>query len=451
MKNTTNLIFILLIGILCTLSSCDDFLDLEPETSLSSAVAFDNIQGIEAGINGAYSTIHADWVERQYVFAACFASNVKEVNSLANSNYSRTLQHAVWTDMFNTSGYLWQMSFSGIDLSNQVLKALPNIDAVNDQIANDKTRLQGEALFLRGMLYFVLNRFYAQPQNGLSVPLLTEPFQPGDQPVRAEIETLKAQVIADLLEAENLMTGILDNNGRANIWAVKALLARVYFEYKDYVNAELYANDVITNGPFALIDGNVAAAYSTSISSENIFTFLSLSTDRAAANLFEIFSLNSNNVQLSLSDTFWDLIDENPSDIRLTELHEDFMVARACHKYDDRDMNLAYIRLPEMYLIRAESKVENGNLDSGLTDLNRLRQRVGLAATTYTDKNDLLEKIFIDRSLELSMEGDHFHNLKRLERPIGGYTWEEAKYKLVFFLPEKEVQLNPNLVQNDTW
>ena len=157
------------------------------------------------------------------------------------------------------------------------------------------------------------------------------------------------------------------------------------------------------------------------------------------------------NVQLSVSDAYWDLISQEANDKRVSDLHMDLGAGAASHKYDDRNMNLPYIRLPEMYLIRAEARAENGNHDGGLADLNRLRQRAGINATTYSDKVDLLGKIYVDRSLELSMEGDNFHNFKRLERPIGGYPWEEAKFKLFFFLPEKKVQLNPNLVQNDIW
>ena len=442
---------LLALTILFTLPSCSDFLDLEPETSLSSAVAFDNIQGIEAGINGAYSTIHSDWVERQYVFAACLAGNVKEINSLGNTNYSQSLRHEVWTDLFNTSGYLWQMSYKVIDVSNQILKAIPEIEETNAQVTADKNRLKGEALFLRGMNYFVMNRFFAQPQNGLSIPVLTEPFQPDKLPARATIDEVKAQVLADLREAETLMAGIESNSDRATIWAVKGLLARVNFEYKDYQAAEDYANQVINSGKFSLIDGDVAASFSTAIPSENVFTFRGQPNDRAVTNLFDIFSLNSSAVQLSISDEYWDFIAQDNDDLRLTVLHEDFQTARACHKYDDRDMNLPYIRLPEMYLIRAESRVNNNNLDGGLEDLNRLRQRAGVSDTDYADKADLLNKILVDRSLELSMEGDNLHNLKRLEKSVGGYPYEEAKFKLVFFIPEKEVQLNPNLIQNDIW
>lgn len=443
--------------ILLGFTACSDFIDLEPETSLSSAIAFDNIQGVEAGINGTYSTLHSDWVERQIIFAETLCSNVFEVNSLGNSNYQATLRHETWTDLNNVSNYLWRMGFQVIDIVNQIIVAMPEIAEPNQQIAAEKNRLLGEAYFLRGLNYFVLNRFYAQPKNGLSVPILTEPFKNGDTPFRGTIEDVRNQVIADLKEAETLMAGIESNNNRATIWAVKALLARVYFEFKDYQNAQTYANDVINNGSvegrkLALINGgDFKSLYSSNLSSEHIYTFLGDPIDRANTRLFEIFSLESAAVELSMSKDFYRTISTEKKDLRIEQLTEDFRVAWACYKYDDREMNMPYIRLSEMYLIRAESKVNNGDLDGGLADLNSLRNRAGLDETTYTDSADLLEQLYRERTLELAMEGDNFHNLKRLEREIGGLPWAEASFKLVFFIPEKEVQLNPNLVQNEIW
>ncbi len=447
----------ILLTCLLGLWSCSDFLELEPETSLSSAVAFNNIEGIEAGINGAYSVLHQDWVERQYVFAECLAGNVFEVNTLGNSNYQEALRHETWTDLFNIANYLWNMSYRAIDLSNQIIQAMPEIPEPNQQISADKQRLLGEALFLRGLNYFVLNRFWAQPTNNLSVPLQLTPFKTGDMPARATIRETQNQVISDLKEAESLLQDIESNQGRATIWAVKGLLARVYFDYREYSDAENYAHDVITNGRvggvrLALLNsGDFRSLYSSSITSENIFTFLATPRDRANTRLFEIFSLSSAAVELSMSKPFWNIISTNKNDLRIEQLHEDFRTAWACYKYDDRDMNMPYIRLSEMYLIRAEARVKNGNPDGALEDLNALRLRAGLSATSYTDEADLLDQIFRERTLEFSMEGDNFHNLKRLEQPIGGYPWQEAQFKLVFFLPEKEVQLNANLIQNDIW
>lgn len=448
----------LVLGIifLLVLPSCDEFIDLEPETSLSSASAFDNIQGIEAGINGAYSVMQADWVERQYVFSECLAGNVFEVNAINNTNYQDALRHQSWVDLFNTANYLWSMCYQVIDVSNQIIEAIPNIPEPNQQIVDDKNRLLGEAYFLRGMNFFVLNRFWGQPQNGLSVPVLTKPYQPTELPSRASIDEVKNQVISDLREAERLMAGVNSNNNRASVWAVKGLLARAYFEYKDYSNAASLASEVINNGTvdgrrLSLLEGDLTPPFSASVSSENIFTFIGIARDRANIRLFEMFSLESSAVELSIADTYWEVISTEPQDLRLQQLHEDFGVAFACYKYDNREMNIPYMRLPEMYLIRAESLANQGDLEGGLADLNVLRARAGLEATSYTDANDLLNKIFRERSLELSMEGDNLHNLKRLGRPAGGFSAEEAAYKLVFFMPEREVQLNPNLIQNDAW
>lgn len=450
------LVVVLSTAILGFLPACDNFLSLEPETSLSSARAFDNIEGIEAGINGAYSILHQDWVERQFVFAECLAGNVFEVNSLSNSNYQAALRHKDWTDLFNIGNYLWSLSFRAIDLCNQIIAAVPEIPETNQQITTAKRRLTGEAHFLRGLNYFVLNRFFAQPRNNLSVPLLIRPFEPDNKPARATIEEIQNSIISDLEQAEQLMEGVESNNGRATIWAVKALLARVHFEYKNYQSAANYAAEVINGAKIegrrlSLLSGDLKVPFSPAVSTENIFTFIGTPRDRANVALFKMFSLSSSAVELSVSDPFWQKITLEPSDLRLKQLHQDFIVARACLKYDDRDMNIPYIRLPEMYLIRAESNAILDNPNLALVDLNTLRERAGLSPTSYADKEDLLEKIFLERSLELSMEGDNFHNLKRLQRDIDGIPWEEASYKLVFFIPEREIQVNPNLVQNDIW
>ena len=225
---------------------------------------------------------------------------------------------------------------------------------------------------------------------------------------------------------------------------------------ENYEAARSYADEVINNGRIEgrrleLLSEDLSIPYSDAISSENIFTFMGSPIDRANRRLFEIFSLESDAVELSMSQQFWGVISRNRGDLRLEQLHEDFRVAWACYKYDDRDMNLPYIRLPEMYLIRGETNALLGNESEALEDLNTLLARAGVEATTYSDREDLLNQIYRERSLELSMEGDNLFNLKRLQQPVGGLPYEEAIYKLVFFIPEKEVQLNSNLVQNDTW
>lgn len=452
MKKYIYTILILIVS-LFSATSCDEFLDLEPTTQLSSSLAFDNLAGIEAGINGVYSTIHSDWVERQWIFAEALSSTIVELNPINNSNYQDAINHSAYTDLFNTGNYLWRMSFNSIHLVNQVLQALPDIPEPDEPTAFDKRRLQGEALFLRGMMYFVLNRFWGQPQNGLSVPLLTEPILVSDKPARATIEEIKAQVISDLLEAERLMAGIHSNNNRATVSVVKALLARVYFEYEDYEKAADYADQIISSGRFSLLVRNFLITYDNTITSENIFSFLSINTDLAALNMYLRYTITrSNVVQLGVSPTLWATLENNPNDLRLLNLYQRLAgERRVTKKYDVRNMNLPYIRLPEMYLIRAESRANTGDLTGALADLNTLRNRSGLPPANPSNPEQLLDLIYVERTVEMALEGDYLHNHKRLKREVGGLPYEEAKYKLVFFLPEDEIRLNENLIQNDIW
>ena len=97
-------------------------------------------------------------------------------------------------------------------------------------------------------------------------------------------------------------------------------------------------NGVVDGKKLALLEEDLTTPFTNAITSENIFTFLANPRDRANNRLFEMFSLSSSAVELSISDSFWEVISGEPDDLRLQQLHEDFMVAHACHKYNDREM-----------------------------------------------------------------------------------------------------------------
>jgi hypothetical protein len=442
----------LLLIVWSTFNSCEKFLDINPSTSLASSLALDNLVGIEAAINGAYTHLHSDWVERQWIFSACLSSAAKEVNPLSNSNYQDALNHQAYTDMVGSGNYLWKLSFRALHLANQVIQAIPDIAETDALVIKEKERLLGEAHYLRGLIYFVLNRFWGQPQNGLSVPILLAPITVVDKPARNTIEEVKALVIADLKRAETLMTEVTQNKNRATIWVVKAMLARVYLEYEQYEQARDIADDVISNGSFALINTDVRLGYKKTLSSENVFSFLSASNDLAALNLYQRYTITANNLaQLGPSNDMWDFVSSDPTDQRFRRLFIENAGRRACRKFDERLMHLPYLRLPELYLIRAEARARTGNLEGALEDLNLLRQRAKVADQSYADQQDLLNKIYDERKLELSFEGDLLHLNKRWKKPVGGYPHEEAIYKLVFFIPQNEVNSNQNMIQNDIW
>jgi hypothetical protein len=104
------------------------------------------------------------------------------------------------------------------------------------------------------------------------------------------------------------------------------------------------------------------------------------------------------------------------------------------------------IRLAEMLLIRAEA---NFRLTTAVgatptADINTLRQRAGFGADYYATVT--LNDILMERRLELAHEGHKLWDMKRLKLNIGVRPYTHPK--LIFPIPFREREANPNLIQN---
>ena len=95
------------------------------------------------------------------------------------------------------------------------------------------------------------------------------------------------------------------------------------------------------------------------------------------------------------------------------------------NRYDDDLIGVPYIRLAEMYLIRAEAKAETGNLSGALDDLDVVRSRVGLGRiekmnpelNLTTNKDNLIDEILRERNCEIGAEcGDRLSDMVRRKR-----------------------------------
>lgn len=95
------------------------------------------------------------------------------------------------------------------------------------------------------------------------------------------------------------------------------------------------------------------------------------------------------------------------------------------NRYDDEYIGVPYIRLAEMYLIRAEAKAETGDLQGALDDLHVVRSRVGLgrletmnpSLNLTSNKENLIEEILRERNCEIGAEcGDRLYDMVRRKR-----------------------------------
>lgn len=120
--------------------------------------------------------------------------------------------------------------------------------------------------------------------------------------------------------------------------------------------------------------------------------------------------------------------------------------AHADGKLQDNDIVL--FRYADVLLMKAEAKVRNG--EDGSAELNEVRARVGMPARKAT-----LDNILEERLLELMWEGWRRQDLVRFGLFTSAYDQrpqlenEDNGYTTVFPIPEKVLELNSKLSQND--
>ncbi len=130
-----------------------------------------------------------------------------------------------------------------------------------------------------------------------------------------------------------------------------------------------------------------------------------------------------------------------------------------------------YLRLAEMYLIRAEANAKLGSSQLALDDVNRIRQRAGLSgaklhtlASIAASGKSALDVVLEERFLELAFEGhrayDLFRNGRSMVRNYPGthalnvtpnninQTVLATDNRVIHFIPQTEIARNPNLTQN---
>ncbi len=109
------------------------------------------------------------------------------------------------------------------------------------------------------------------------------------------------------------------------------------------------------------------------------------------------------------------------------------------------------IRISDIYLIRAEAKLRNGDADGALADVNFIRGKRSAADKTLPLLTSVtLDDVLKERGFELYWEGLRRQDLVRFGK--FGEAWQEKPAtdasKAIFPLPTSAVDVNENLIQN---
>lgn len=436
--------------------ACADKLDVQPTQTISSDAALKTEGDLNATLIGAY-----DGAQN----ATLYGGEIMVLNDLAGNSddiqFTGTfagLNDAYQAQMVANNSFATSTWISAYNTINRCNNVLANLDKVTSSAAN-KGRVEGEALFLRSSMFFELVRLYAKyPGDGdinanPGIPLILNPTLVVDESsnvARNSVKEVYDRVVADLVKAESLLPS--SNSRYANKWAAAAMLSRVHLMLGNYAQARDAASRVITGS------GRTLASTFNSL----WFTYINLGGTTPGEYLFSMKVTNQDGVN-AINTYFGRTIGSIPgtagrSDCKIRASHiakyeagdqrNYFIVSGGFNytrKHLDRWGDVPVIRLAEMYLTRAECNQRLGTVIGAapVADINVIRGRAGIPALTAVTLNDILK----ERSLELAFEGHNMPEKKRLRQNIGGLAWNSPK--LIFPIPQREMDVNKSLKQNE--
>ncbi|MFN5045209.1 MAG: RagB/SusD family nutrient uptake outer membrane protein, partial [Bacteroidota bacterium] len=236
-----------------------------------------------------------------------------------------------------------------------------------------------------------------------------------------------------------------NTTGRATVNAAKALKARAALYKEDWTTAETLSNEVISalKGAGTGLSATYDALWATqNTRPESIFELqYDINNTNAIAFYYFPTGLGGRN-EIGSSTT---LNAQPATDLRKATNVRVLSGSNKTGKYSriNGTDNVIIIRLAEMYLISAEARVKKAapNLAGALTDLNVIRTRAGLAASTAATADDILKQLYEDRYYEFAHEGHAFFDYKRTNRlstALTGFSGANA-FRALFPTPQREI------------
>jgi hypothetical protein len=473
-----NIKIAILSALILTGTSCSDRLELLPEQSLAGSQAFSSVANAESTLRGVYSQtqllevfgsgpqIIFDYQADNTEFVGSFPT-LQDINSYVTTSPNATLEA------------YWQVNYRVINAANSVIENAPGVKdpALTPEIAK---RLVAEAKFLRAITHLNLLNMFAQPfqiQNGasLGVPLLLKSFTGEiEYPSRATVAACYDQIIKDLNEALIDLPAVSTpaSRGRATKGAAAGYLSRLHLYKGEFQKAADFANQVITATTAYSLATNYSF-YGATPTAEHVFVIINSATDngRTGSGGWASYHRPASNggrgdcaMAPSLETSFGtEATDKRFVDLSTFVTAADGLRKRMTLKFPDAANNTdlaPLMRTSEIYLTRAEALAElNGINAESLTLVNGIRTRAGLPAwtsTTFTTKAAFISAILEERRKELCFEGHRRMDLLRKGLPLrtSGPTAALAAYgspKTVLPLPQREIDLNKNLVQNQSY
>lgn len=508
-----------LIGIALLLAGCSaEFLEVQSETQISADNFWQSGDDARLAINGVYDALQA----RQLYGGVLNGTGSIFSHESLTDNFKNQWK---WEgpgkfvegnidpadNFFST---LWNQSYIGIARANSVIAQLAQLPEAQLDI---ETRLdiEGQALFLRALLYFNLAVTFED------VPLI---LQPQDLEEAYVSKNTQREVLDAILDDLNLAVNQLpatrpfSEYGYATQGAAWGILARVYLFDQQFGAAAQAAQQVISMGYSLHDDYEALFTPANETSPEVIFSVRFAQTDDTdngetfSATFLAIPKVDHQPMPNLVQDYYGrdglpttldpvanrDQIDPRlgasiwfAGDVFLTEPEKVFQgntatgfglkkyLRRATAEdgtgvFGNGSQDFYVLRYADVLLMRAEALIESGETGEEIYDLiNEVRQRTSVNMPTIEtiegaglSTEELRAIVRHERRVELAFEALRFYDLKRwgtmaeaydriradVADGVAGYgPLYQGERSEIFAIPQAELDANPQLEQHPAW
>jgi len=334
----------------------------------------------------------------------------------------------------------FETGYRRILIANLVLDGLERLDVTETEL-EDVNLARGIALFHRANNYYNLAQLYCPvyhtetAHSDLGMPIRLNP-DPIIRTPRASVADTYLRAEIDLKESLSLLPARSEILFRPSKAAAYGLLARMHLQMENYIQAGLYADSCL------LIQDSLIDFNDLSTTGNYVFPLYGIGNPEV------IFVTAAYNASI-YSNTYFN------ADTNLLAMYEPGDLRREIYFYENTSgQTLFYgsyygnswfftgLATDEMYLIRAECAVRNGNIPSARFDLNLLRKHrfrsSDFSPLMNEDPDELLDLIIAERRKELVLRGTRWEDLRRLNK--------ESRYRrgLMRLLGDERFELHEN-------
>lgn len=444
MKSSKYFLFLL---VATSLSSCEKFLDVKPKESISDELTIYDKVSAEQAINGVYSALADNNYYGTGFQSIGYLSGDNVVWTGSQSQIQEFINHNVSAENSTITG-AWSAIYRVINRANQAISKIPTV--TDPQLTTDlKNQLIGEAHFLRALSYFDLVRTWG------GVPIIKDPtldYDDNSGIPRSTKDQTFLQVLADLDLAETLLPETT-NRFRATKKTVWALKARYYLYNNNWQSAEIYADKLISD----LANYDLVKPYSA---------FFANNARGTKESVFEIFyngttevnshrgqwqpQTNGGTRQWAPNDSVVALLN-NPQigggrNALVAKDNQNRWYGNLYYRTPASDPSYV-IRIAELFLIRAEARANLEKFTGALSDLDAVRKRSDVSASTAVTKEEILLAIENERRVEFAQEPHRWFDLVRTGRATTVLNFTDVN-KYLMPIPSQQLLVDPVLQQN---